>query len=98
MGALYRFSYLYAVARNRHCVVYVSSKHVETEGGGLKGRAEQEGAFIPSGKVAPFFVNGLFLNERLKIELRVELVGLCTGVREDPLLVEVFGDLNERLL
>ena len=56
-----------------------------------------DGGFVPSGKVTPFFVGGLFLNEGLKVELRVKLVCLRAGVRENSLLVEVLGDLNKIL-
>ena len=62
--------------------------------GGQKVTRGQGGALLPSSKVAPFFTGSLFLNQRMEVELRVKLVRLCAGVREDPLLVEVFGNLN----
>lgn len=60
-----------------------------------KGKGCAGEASIPSSKVAPFFVGSLFLNEGLKVKLRVELVRLCAGVREDSLLVKAFGYLNK---
>lgn len=62
--------------------------------GGQKVTWGQERAFLPSSKIAPFSTGRLFLNESPEVELRVKLVRLCAGVREDPLLVEVLGDLN----
>ena len=91
MDALYRFSCLCVAARNHRCVIYVNSWE-----GGQKVPRGHGGAFLPGGKVAPFFTGSLFLNERLEVELRVKLVRLCAGVRKDPLLIEVFGDLNIR--
>jgi hypothetical protein len=63
--------------------------------GGSCGDGQRER--VPSSKVAPFFVGSLFLNEGLEVKLRVKLVRLCAGVREDPLLVKAFGDLNKGL-
>jgi hypothetical protein len=80
----------------------MSSKQGVTEGGGSNERAgtnaaEGRKSFVPSSKVPPFSAGGLPLNKRLEVELRVELIRLCAGVGEDPLLVEFFGNLNRKL-
>ena len=69
------------------------SVHADKDRWFKKGRAGE--VSIPSSKVAPFLVGSLLLNEGLEVKLRVELVRLCAGVREDSLLVKAFGYLDK---
>ena len=93
-GCIYRFSCPSAVERSRQCVAYVSSHHIRIEEQVKGPHGDKKETFIPGSEITPFFVGSLFLDERLEVELRVKLVRLCAGIGEDPLLVEVFGNLD----
>lgn len=44
-------------------------------------------------KISPGCIDGLFLDERLKVEFRIELIRFRTRIREESLLIEFFSNL-----